>query len=735
VNPQPSQAIGPALDRVDGRLKVTGAATYSAEWPVPNLAYGYLVLSTIASGRITSIDTAPAKRQTGVVDVMTLRNAPRVNDTPKTPNDRYLMLLQDDQIRYDRQPVAVVVAESFEAAKYAASLVRVDYRTAEPIAAVSRGEKYSPQKIHDEPANTMRGDALLALDGSPLRVDNVYTTPQENHNPMEPHATIAQWAGGRLTVYDANQGVFAARDRLAYTFGLAPQDVHVVTKFVGGGFGCKGSQWPHTILAAMAAKLVDRPVRIELWRPQMWGSVGYRPSTVQRVALGATRDGKLTTQVHEVLSPTSMFDEFVEPAGVITTMLYASPALRVTHELSRVNQGTPTYMRAPGESSGSFALESAMDELAYAAGLDPIELRLRNYADEDPTKQIPFSSKSLRECYAAGAAAFGWHRRSPQPGSMRDGRYLIGMGMASASYPTNRSAAAATIQFSPDGTAVVRSGGVDIGTGAYTAFTQIAAETLGVAPAQVRMELGDSTFPQSPVAGGSQLTASVGSAVQLAALDLRAKIAQLAVADPASPLHGASPDGLDAGSGRLFVRGHRDRGETYAAILARQTRPVTGTSQAKPSDDIKKRYSMHAFGAQFAEVRVDPALGEVRLIRQVGAFASGRIVNAKTARSQYLGGLVFGAGMALLEETRYDHRSGRIMNANLSDYLVPVNPDIAAVDIIMVPEEDSHVNTVGVKGIGEIGIVGAAAAIANAVYHATGKRVRDLPIAPEKLLA
>jgi xanthine dehydrogenase YagR molybdenum-binding subunit len=727
--------IGPALDRVDGRLKVTGAATYSAEWRLPNLAYGYLVLSTIASGRVVRIDTSAAREHAGVIAVMTPANAPRVNNQPKTPNDRYLMVLQDAEIRYDRQPVAAVLAETFEAAKYAASRVRVDYRASEPVLALERGERYTPDQIHGEPANTLRGDAVLALAQSPVRVDNVYTTPQENHNPMEPHATIASWDGDRLTVYDANQGVFAARERLSYTFDVPLDNVHVVTKFVGGAFGCKGSQWPHTVLAAMAAKLIGRPVRIELWRPQMWGSVGYRPATVQRVALGADRSGRLTAQVHEVKSSTSTFDEFIEPSGMITTMMYASPALRVTHELSRLNHGTPTYMRAPGESSGSFALESAMDELACATGLDPIELRLRNYAAADPTKKTPFSSKSLRECYAAGASAFDWQRRSPQPGSMRDGRYLIGMGMASASYPTHRSAAAATVRIDPDGSIVVRSAGVDIGTGAYTAFTQVAAEALGVPASRVRMELGDSLFPAAPVAGGSQLTASVGSAVKVAARDARNRVAAMAIADPASVLHGLAADALEAGDGRLFVRTQPERGETFAAILARAGGgALTGTSEAKPDEAAQKAYAMHAFGAQFAEVRVDPALGEVRLVRQVGAFAAGRIVNAKTARSQFMGGMVFGAGMALLEETRYDQRSGRIMTANLSEYLVPVNADISALDVILVPEDDPHVNEIGVKGIGEIGIVGAAAAIANAVFHATGKRVRDLPIAPEKLL-
>jgi xanthine dehydrogenase YagR molybdenum-binding subunit len=537
-----------------------------------------------------------------------------------------------------------------------------------------------------------------------------------------------------LTVYDASQGIFGVRTRLAGMFGLPPENVRVISKFIGGGFGGKGSAWPHVILTAMAAKMIGRAVKIALWRPQMWGSVGYRSPTVQRVALGANADGTLVSTIHEVHSQTSQIDEFVETSGILTTMLYASPALLVTHRLTRLNVGTPTYMRAPGESSGSFALESAMDELAYAVQLDPIELRLRNYAETDQDAKLPFSSKSLRECYRAGADAFDWKRRTPAPGSMRDGRMLVGIGMASATYPTNRSAASATARIDAQGNAQVASGGVDIGTGSYTAFTQVAAEALGMPVEQVTFAQGDTRLPNAPNAGGSQLTASVGSAVKLAALDARTKVAQLAAADPSSPLAGASPDAIDAGDGRLFLKDNPGRGETYAAIIARNGgTPIEGRADAKPGDE-KKEYSMHAFGAQFAEVRVDPDLGTVRVVRQLGAFASGRIINAKLAHSQFIGGMTMGLGMALLEETRRDDRSARVMNANLAEYLLPVHADVPATEAILVEEVDSHVNEIGVKGIGEIGIVGAAAAIANAVYHATGKRVRDLPITLDKLL-
>ncbi len=429
-----------------------------------------------------------------------------------------------------------------------------------------------------------------------------------------------------------------------------------------------------------------------------------------------------------------MFDEFVEPSGTITTMLYESPSLRVTHELSRLNYGTPTYMRAPGESTGSFALESAMDELAYKLNMDPIAVRLANYAEMDPTKHIPFSSKSLRECYQRGADAIGWSSRTAAPRSMRDGRYLIGMGMATASYPTNRSKSSARGEARPDGSVVFQAMGVDIGTGAYTTFTLIAAQTLGLPVERVTFQLGDSTYPQAPVAGGSQLTASLGSATRLAALDLRSRLIALAVADARSPLHGADPAAVEFANGRLSLSSAPARGETFETLLARNGgTAVTGSADAAPGAE-KQQYSMHAFGAQFAMVRVDPALGTVRLVKQIGAFASGRIINAKTARSQYLGGMVFGVGMALLEESRPDERTGRFMNANLGEYLVPVHADMGLMDALIVEEDDPHVNPIGVKGIGEIGIVGAAAAIANAVYHATGKRVRDLPITPDKLL-
>jgi xanthine dehydrogenase YagR molybdenum-binding subunit len=700
--------VGAPHDRVDGRLKVTGGARYSAEVPVPNLAYGVMVLSTVPSGRIAQIDAAAAQRAPGVIAVMTPSNAPRVRASSQDGGGRNLMVLQDDVIRYDRQPVAVVIADTFERATDAAAMVRVRYEAARAVTRFADASDSAPQAAAGR-EDTRKGDAEGALAQSAVRVDHVYTTPPEHHNPMEPHATIAQWDGGKLTVYEATQGVQQAKRKFAGAFGIAPDDVRVVSKFIGGGFGGKGSVWPHAVLAAMSAKLVNRPVKIVLTRPQMFGSVGFRPQTVQRVALGAGKDGTLTALVHDTTSQTSVFDEFVEPSGRLAKVLYATPALQITQKLRKMNTATPTFMRAPGESSGSFALESAIDELAYALGVDAIELRLRNDTNAD-ADGLPFSSRSLRACLQAGAERFGWSRRTPAPRSMRDGRLLVGLGVAAATYPMHRSPASAYVQMRSDGTALVQSSGVDIGTGAYTVFSQVAAEVLGIPVERVRMELGDSSYPNAPNAGGSALTASAGSAVKLAAIDAREKVLALADHDRAMP------------SGSL------------ASIMKRHdVQTVEGRSDAKPGDE-QKRYAMHSFGAQFAEVRVDPDLGTVRVARFVNAFGAGRILNEKTAKSQYKGGAIFGMGMALLEHSRYDERTGRIMNANLGEYLVPVHADVPAIESIIVPEDDPYVNEIGVKGIGEIGIVGVAAAIANAVYHATGVRVRDLPITPEKLL-
>jgi xanthine dehydrogenase YagR molybdenum-binding subunit len=568
-----------------------------------------------------------------------------------------------------------------------------------------------------------------------VTVDAVYTTPIETHNPMELHATIAVWQGDeRLTLYDSTQGVFECRRKVAEMFGLPKENVRVISRFVGGGFGSKGSSWSHVTLAAMAAKVTGRAVKVMVTRPQMFSLVGHRPCTVQRVALGATRAGKLVATRHEVTSETSRFDDFVEPSAQQTQMLYACPNLYTRQSLVRLDIPTPTFQRAPGESTGTFALESAMDELAVALRMDPVALRLANHADEDPSDGRPWSSKTLRECYRQAAARFGWAKRKPEPRSMRQGRALVGWGMATATYPANQSASAAIARLRPDGTALVQAGTQDIGTGTYTIMAQIAADALGMPVEQVTFDLGDTSMPETPVSGGSQTASSTGSAVQRACGDLRGKLVAMAVADAASPLHGLAVADVDAIGGALVARADPSKRDPFGAVVARSGQgEVTARFETQPKED-RKKFATHSFGAQFVEVTIDEDLPQVRVTRVVSAFAAGKILNAKTARSQFIGGIVWGIGLALTEDTVRDARTARIVTRDLADYHVPVNLDVPAIEVISVEEDDPHVNEIGAKGIGEIGITGIGAAIANAVHHATGRRVRDLPITPDKLL-
>ena len=742
-NEQPGQSIGQPLDRVDGRLKVTGGAKYSADMPVADVAHAVLITSTIASGTITGVDTKAAEAVPGVIKVITPANAlrlPKKSPPPggksPRPQGRVLQTLQDTEVLYQNQPIGVVVADTLERAAYAASLVKFQYDEKRSQTDMDRQKDnaYKPDKANRDPTDSKRGDLSVGMKQAAAKVADTYVTPFENHNPMEPHATLSVWEGDHLTVYDATQGIFGVRKVLSETFGLPQDNVRVVSHFLGGGFGCKGSAWSHVVISALAAKQVGRPVKLVLERRQMFGPVGYRPRTEQHLQLGAAQDGAMTAMGHTVHTQTSTFDEFVEPSAAVTRMLYDSPNSETSHRVIRLNYGTPTYMRAPGEATGTFALESAMDELAYELGIDPVALRLKNYAEKNPEDGKPWSSKSLRACYTAASEKFGWDKRTPAPGSMKtEGGKLIGWGMATATYPTHRSAASAMARLLPGGTAYVQAGSQDLGTGTYTVMTQTAADALGLPPEKVRFELGDTVMPETPVSGGSQTAASTGSAVQAAGKAARAQAIALAVADSASPLYGLSPDAVDVTAGQMFSKADVTKGETYTALIARHSLPnIEATTQSKPGPEHDE-YSMHSFGAVFAEVHVDPDFGEVRIQRIVGAYGVGNILNAKTARSQMLGGVIFGIGMALLEETVPDLRTGRVMNADLGEYHVPVNADVPEIDITFVPETDYHINPLGVKGIGEIGITGTVAAIANAVYHATGKRVRELPITLDKV--
>ncbi len=717
--------IGAPLDRVDGRLKVTGSARYTAEMPVEHVAYGYLVTSTIASGRIVRLDTAEAEKAPGVLLVMTPSNAMRLPEGGRAgvnpPQGRVLTLLQDERVHYNGQPIAVVVADTFEHARDAAALVRATYA---PEPAVLDFQAALPSAYPPGPAQTLgqqpdsrRGDVDAALARSAVRVDAVYTTPYENHNPMEPHNSLAYWeaspggdGGERLVVYDSTQGVWPCKRALAKTFGLPLERVRVVSYFIGGGFGSKGQPWSHVPLAAMAAKQLGRPVKLVLSRRQMFGPVGQRPNTHQHVVLGAAHDGSLLATRHESTSHTSAIEDWLESCALVTRSLYRSETCETKHRLVKLNLGTPTFMRAPGEATGMFALESALDELAYELGMDPVALRLKNYADVDPEGARPFSSKSLRQCYEEGARRFGWARRSMAPRSMRDGDMLVGWGMASCTRPARTAPASAIARLRPDGRAVVRVGSQDIGTGTYTIITQVAADALGLPVERVRLELGDSDFPEAPVSAGSMTAAAVGTAVHWACVAAREKAARTGL--PAEALVTTGPGGRPLSPGAEEGQGQRH------------------TQQGGESQP----YSMHSFGAVFVEARVDPELGIIRIPRITGAYAAGRILNAKTARSQMLGAIVYALGQTLFEHTLVDPVTGRIANSDLAEYHVPSNADVGTIDVALIDEVDPHINAIGVKGLGELAMTGVAAAVANAVYHATGKRVRELPITLDKLL-
>ena len=740
---QMDNLIGQPLDRVDGRLKVTGRAPYSYEHNVPNAVYAVMVMSTIAKGRIAALDATAAEASPGVLLVMTHENAPKMPSLtaqPKSgPTGRILQVLQDNVVRYANQPIALVVADTLENANEGARLVKTKYTVdSHKVSLEDRlSEAYMPQKVGgagDSPSNS-RGNLESGLAEANAKIKHVYSTPFEVHNPMEPHATIAVWPDpDHLILYDATQGVFSDRSRVAQLLGIKDENVRVVSPYLGGGFGSKGAVWSHVLLAAIAAKQLQKPVKLAVERPQMFGMLGYRSPTHQSIAAAAKSDGTLTALSNDTVSLTSSFDEFTESASLTTRMLYASPNNRTSQKLVKADLGTPSFMRAPGESVGSYALECAMDELAHELKMDPIEFRLKNYAETDPEKNLPWSSKSLRECYEQGAEKFGWKNRPLQPRSMKDGHTLIGWGMASAVYPTRRGPSSAKAELHADGTFSMDAGTQDLGTGTYTIMTQIAAATFGVPVSQVKFRLGDTILPKTPVSGGSQTAASTGSAVYLAAKALEEKLVQMATSDSKSPLSGVSAQDIVFENGRLSSRTDPSKSDTFKEVLARSGQSsVQAQADAKPGDE-KNKFSMYAFGAQFAEVRVDMDLGQLKVSRMVGCFGAGRILNAKTARSQLMGGMIWGISLALHEEAALDQKVGRWVNNNLAEYHVPVNADVGVIEAMWVEEKDEHINPLGAKGIGEIGITGAGAAIANAVFHATGKRVRDLPITPDKLL-
>ena len=741
--------IGKPISRVDGRAKVTGTAQYAAEHNAPDLAFGWVINSAVARGKITRIDAEQALALPGVFQVFSHENNPgllwfggaawfdRSYRDELAPPGSPFRPLNDAEVKYSMQPVALVVADTFELARYAASLVRVEYERAPHVTDLEaqRAKAYKPKEREGmPPVPNPRGDAEKALARAAVRHEAEYRAPVEHHNPMEMFATTVVYEeGGKLTVYDKTQGVQNVQGYLCSVFGFSTDDLRVVSPFVGGAFGSGLRPQYQVFLAVLAAKALKRSVRVSLTRQQMY-SFGRRPAAVQHLALGASSDGKLEAVLHEAIAETSRFEDYSETVVNWSGLLYQCDNVKLDHKVVQLDVSTQIDMRAPGAVWGVYALESAMDELAVQAGMDPLELRLMNYSERDANEDKPFSSKELRACYRQAAEKFGWARRNPQPRLMREGASLVGWGMATGVWEAQQQKASAKAVLTADGKLTVASATADIGTGTYTIMTQIAAELLGLPLEDVTFKLGDSALPTSPVEGGSWTAATIGSAVQAACNKVRDRLFQLARKMDGSPLADARPEDVTFAGGHIRSSSEPSRAVSLTEVMRHgKLAAIEEEASAGPSAEQAK-YARYTHSAVFAEVRVDEDFGTIYVPRVVTAVAGGRILNPKTARSQVLGGVVWGIGMALEEESVIDHTFGRFMTHNLADYHVPVNADVHDVEVIFVPEKDEVVNPLGAKGLGEIGVIGVAAAIANAVYHATGKRVRELPITPDKLL-
>ena len=735
--------LGKPASRVEGRTKVTGAAKYAAEYNVPGVAHGFVVSSTIAKGRIERIHVADALAVDGVLDVFTHEHRPKLASSDEKYKDEVappgspFRPLYDDRILFSGQPVALVVAEEFETARFAASLVRVEYDRQEHVTDFEAerervASSRAPKKSDAEPSKS-RGNAARAFEQAAVKIKAEYRMPVEHHNPMEPFAATAVWEDDdRLTVFDKTQGPQNARNYVADVLGMPRDNVRVLSPFVGGAFGSGLRPQYELPLAALAARALKRAVRVTLTRQQMF-TLGYRAANVQQLALGADSNGNLASFRHDVVAMTSQFEDFQRDFVNWSSLLYRCANSELSQSLVKLDQNTPCDMRGPGGTEGAYGIECAMDELAYAAKIDPLALRLTNYSDKDQIEDRPYSSKQLRECYRQGAERFGWSNRNPQPRSMTDGNDLVGWGMATGVWEAMQMKASARAVLTANGSVEIASATADIGPGTYTMMTQLAAEMLGVPLDNVTAKLGDSALPDAPVEGGSFTASSVGSAIHAACRAVQEELLGLARKITGSPLADAKLDDVVFAEGKIRHKADQHREVSIADVMrAGKADRIEKEASAEPNGDSK--FSHFAHSAVFAEVKVDEQLGVIRVTRVVSAVAAGRILNPKLAGSQILGAVVGGIGMALQEETLTDHRFGRFMTHNLADYHVPVNADVHAIDVIFVEEKDDEINPLGIKGVGEIGIVGTAAAIANAVYHATGTRVRDLPITLDKLL-
>ena len=740
----PTQSKKQMDHRYEGRLKVTGKAKYAGEFSEPfpkaDLLYAYIVQSTIASGTIAAIDSAAAGRAPGVVLVMTPFNAMKLpQPAPQPPARRHISVLQDTRVDYNGQPIAVVVARSLVQAQEAARMMKVKYNE-QPAMLDFHGrlaEARFPNQPGKEPPGNKRGDLAKGFSQSTVTLEQTYITPIQVHNAMEPHATIAWWDGEKnekLNVYDSTQYISGVKSSLAKTLNIPLDDIHVQCPYTGGGFGSKGSMWSHVPLCAMAAKMTGKPVKLTLGREQMFGPVGYRPSTVNRIKIGATADGKIQAMQHDAQMTASAMEDFTEHVANPTKTLYMSDNNAVTEKVVTMNVGVATFMRAPGEAPGTAVLEIAMDELAEKLKMDPMHLRLINYAEKDPSHDRPFTSKNLKQCYQQAAERFGWAKRNATPGQVVEGNELIGLGMATALYPANRSAASASLTIAPDGKITVGSGTQDLGTGMYTIMAQTVGDALGVDPNTVTVRLGDSKLPKAPVSGGSQSAASVCPAVREAAMQAKLKLSEMARDDAQSPLHNVKTLDMDVKDGRLIMKASPAKGESFASIIGRNGgKAIEVMGSAEPGED-KDSMTANSFGAVFAEVAVDKDTHMVKVRRVVGTYDIGTLINNKTGLNQLMGGIVWGVSFALHEEGHIDPVYGRTVNESLAEYHVPVNADIGLIDVTALNIPDTKFNPLGARGIGEIGITGTAAAISNAIYNATGKRIREYPITPDKIM-
>ncbi len=732
--------IGQPLTRRDGVLKVTGAARYAADNHRPECSTRF---SRSAASRAAASPRSMFRLRwpiAGVVEVMTPANKPALAQDPDEKSNPFMFrldLLQNDRVRYANQPIAVVIAETLEAATEGAALLSPRYQAEPARLGLDVAESFVPPSVGvGNPTAVHRGDVEAGLKAASKRIEATYETAPQYHNAMEPHGIVAAWNGDQLSIDTPSQGLVMAQGRLAGLFGISPSNIHIRSPFLGGGFGSKGFISGPQVLGIMAARMVGRPVKLVLRREQMFGPVGHRAPTRQTLRLGADNEGRLTALDHRTRTTSSTFDDFFEPASDASHTLYASPALSTSHDAVRVDTGTPLFMRAPGEATGSIALESAIDEMAHACGMDPLAFRLANYAEVEPISGKPFSSKALRDCYAQGAARFGWERRALAAREMRDhDGLLVGWGIGTATFPALMFQAEAKAVLRRDGGGAMEIGAHEMGQGAATALAQIAADSLGLDIDQVEFRSGTSDLPDGGIAGGSAHTATAGMAIHNAGADVVARLADLATNDQRSPLFGAGNAGVIARGGRLFRRDDESRSEGYADILGRAAlAAIEGRGRSAADPAAQSTYAMHAHGAVFAEVKVDPDLGQMRVTRVVGAFAAGRIINPRMVRSQLCGGMIWGVSFALHEHAVMDARSGRPMNPNLAEYHIPVNADVPSVEAIMVEERDPHVNALGIKGVGEIGVTGSAGAVANAVWHATGVRVRKFPITLDRLI-